>query len=126
MAPDPKVAETIQKIKLLRQKHHGLSLYASKTIVEAIDPADLCALMGKNDPIDQPHPLRRTLTESEIQADKDRLIKMKRDQFASHALIGLITRNWKVEEKGDEKIIEQWGVSAFLVADSMLKAGGYV
>lgn len=45
-----------------------------------------------------------------------------RDYFAAAALAGLLPRNWETEGRSGEEIIQQWGRSAYAVADSMLAA----
>lgn len=45
-----------------------------------------------------------------------------RDYFAAAALAGLLPRSWDTENTSDAEIIEQWGKSAYAVADSLLKA----
>ena len=45
-----------------------------------------------------------------------------RDWFAGQALMGLIGRNWDIENKGDDAVMEQWAESAYITADLMIKA----
>jgi hypothetical protein len=46
-----------------------------------------------------------------------------RDYLAGQAVIGLIGgRNWSEVKGGDDAVIKQWAVSAYLVADAMIAA----
>lgn len=45
-----------------------------------------------------------------------------RDYFAAKAMGGLLLRNWSDFIGGDNELIAQWGRSAYMVADAMLKA----
>lgn len=45
-----------------------------------------------------------------------------RDYFAAKVIGGLMLRNWSEFIGGEEELIAQWGKSAYMVADAMLKA----
>jgi len=45
-----------------------------------------------------------------------------RDYFAAKAMQGLMGRAWDDKKMNDEELINTWAVSAYGVADAMLKA----
>jgi hypothetical protein len=44
-----------------------------------------------------------------------------RDEFAMHAVAGLMGRAWDSDKNSGEQIIKLWAESAYAVADAMLK-----
>lgn len=48
--------------------------------------------------------------------------KTIRDYFAAHALQGLMGRDWSHIKEGDKSLLKIWAISAFALADEMMKS----